>query len=370
MLGTKLALRTSSDYLRSKLTHQAGQSPWSRAAIALTCLALLSSGELNASTVSLTPTRTVTLTKKSGQLDAVVEGKGTALLVRDYSWSQDESKQTLEVYDGGTGRFLRSIGRAGRQPGSYVRLKDVWAANDGSIWIADLIGRVLHFSDQGELLGTRLIENPGYRLAGIAIDENNGVLYLAGCRPLKTYLNHGCSLIHRYSFPEIAHQSSFLETDPLAIERRYLPLEDYDLDLDSSGNLWVIDRPIFKVFRVDPTSGQSTAFALTSSKLVQSPAIPQPSTADENEFRRNESFLLDRVLVIEPWVAVSIRQPKGRGYLLALFDLDGNEVVKDLRSPGRLVGKTKRGELLFHDTTTDGFTIKFYQPTKIGHSKQ
>ena len=338
--------------------------PIANSLYALAFLLPVLTSPLGAATVVLSPVRSIELAKEAGQIDSVAEGQAGTLLVRDYSWRPQESNQRLEVYAEATGKFLRTIGRAGRQPGRFVRLKDVWVTNDGAAWVADLIGRLLHFSPSGELLHTRLIENPGYRVKAIVIDEERGALYLAGCLPLKTYLNEGCSLVHRYSYPALSYQQSFLTTDPLAIERRYHPLEDFDLDLDSSGKLWFVDRPIFKLFRVDPTDGTSVSFALTSPQFKKPAAIPPRTPSTENERRRRESFLVDRVLVVEPWVAVSVRHPGGNRYSLAIFDLKGNELSQHLKSPGRLVGKTKQGELMFHQPGAESFDIQMYKLTK------
>ncbi len=338
--------------------------PITNSLYALAFLVLALTSPLGAVAVKLNPVGSVKLAKEAGQIDSVVEGQAGTLLVRDYSWRTHESHQRLEVYEEASGKQLRTIGRAGRQPGRFVRLKDVWVTHDGAVWIADLIGRLLHFSPSGELRHTRLIENPGYRVKAIVVDEKHGALYLAGCLPLKTYLNEGCSLVHRYSYPELSYQQSFLATDPLAIERRYHPLEDFDLDLDSSGKLWFIDRPIFKLFRVDPENGASVSFPLTSPRFKKPAAIPPRTPSTENERRRRESYLIDRVLVVEPWVAVSVRHPEGHGYSLAIFDLEGNELSQHLKSPGRLVGKTRQGELIFHQSEAKNFVLQFFKLAK------
>ncbi len=144
---------------------------------------------------SLKLVRRTTLAKANGRVDQVVPLPSGGFLVRDADLL-NEHAQALEVYDA-KGGFVRKIGGFGRRPGSYQALKSI-AVNGDTIWVADLIGRLSFFNLQGRLLGTKLLQKPGFQVEGVALDEARGFAYLSGCLPRQVYLDRGCKVVHQY----------------------------------------------------------------------------------------------------------------------------------------------------------------------------
>lgn len=308
------------------------------------------------SRVTLNRVATRPINKPSGRIDQVVALPDGGFVIRDSGYS-NESTQAIEVYDR-EGRFRKKIGTFGRLPGQYYRLKAIALAADATIWAADVAGRVTRFDQDGQVVSTKLIQNPGYQLFGLALDEARGVFYLSGCLPKRIYLDLGCHLIHKYSLNNGDYQRSFLDTDPEALEKHLLSLEDYHLDIDGRSQIWAADGPIRKVFRVDPATGQTQSFSLTS--RVATPIVAINPTQRLGPAVYENSILIDRVLVIGGFVVVSIGQLKTAKYFLQVFSADGQQIAMDLNSPGRLVGKTQNNRLFFATSTPRGFEIAEY----------
>jgi hypothetical protein len=283
----------------------------------------------------------------AGGVDQVLEVPGWGYLVRDYNWQQEE-KQKLVLHDQ-RGEPVRTISSFGLGPERYVRLKDVAVGADGTIWIADL-SRLLRFSPNGEIQGTRLVQKPGYRVKGILLDEERDRLFLAGCLPTDTYTNRGCRLVHEYRLPEMRYVRSSVTTAPESIARNYLPLSEYDMAVDDEGDLWFVDAPVHRLVHLDPDTGSTRSLPIRTEAL-RSPE-PVGEFAPENEVLSQEdaSYLLDRLTVVGDLVVVSVKAPTRAGaspYLLQIFDREGRHLESDLEAPGRLVGTSEDGSLFF-----------------------
>lgn len=283
----------------------------------------------------------------TGGVDQVLELPGHGYLVRDYNWQQ-EKKQKLVLHDL-AGEPVRTIGSFGLGPERYVRLKDVAVADDGTIWIADLT-RLLRFSPDGELQGTRLVQKPGYRVKGILLDEERDRLFLAGCLPTDTYANRGCRLVHEYRLPDMEYVRSSITTAPESIARNYLPLSEYDMAVDGEGDLWFVDAPVHRLVRLDPDTGSTRSVPIRTEALHPPEPVGEFAPEDQVLAQEDASFLLDRLTVVDDLVVVSVKAPatsRGSRYLLQIFDRDGRHRVQDLEAPGRLVGTTEDGSLFF-----------------------
>lgn len=329
-----------------------------RAAILAGTLALIAAPA--AWSESLTPVRRTTLAKPKGRVDQVVPLASGGFLVRDADML-NEHTQALEVYEV-NGRFARKIGGFGPRPGSYQALKSIAVSGD-TIWVADLIGRLSFFDFQGRLLGTKLLQEPGFQVEGVAIDEARGFAYLSGCLPTQVYLDRGCKVVHQYALKDKRYIRSFLENDPQLKAWNTLAFSDNSLDVDQRGAVWAVDAPVLKVTRVDPGTGKAREFPLRSS--LAKPIGKIEAGSDKRAIYDN-SYLLERILAIGGHAVVAIRGPKGQDGLLAVFDEQGRQVVTDLRPPGTLVGKTRDGHLLFVKAVKGGFEIGEYALTLKG----
>lgn len=300
----------------------------------------------------LAPVRTSSLAKRTGRVDQAVPLPGGGFLVRDADFLK-EASQAVEVFDS-SGKLVRKIGGFGRRPGSYQALKQIALGSDGLIWVADLMGRISFFDLGGRLVDTKLIQAPGYQVEGMALDEPRGVYYLSGCLPVHTYLDRGCKVVHQYSLKDRKFLRSFLDSDPLIGQRNLLSFSDNALTVDDRGFVWAVDAPILKLSRVDPKSGKTDTFAVKSN--VAKPLGKIEPGADVDALYQS-AHLLEQVVAVGPLIVVSIRGPQ-ESYLLAAFDAQGRQVAVDLKPPGKLVGKTRRGTLLFASPTNGGFEIR------------
>jgi hypothetical protein len=259
---------------------------------------------------------------------------------------RNEQNQAIQLIDA-QGRFVRKIGSFGRAPGQYFRLTSIGVLRNGILWATDLRSRVMLFNEDGNLRQTFLIQSPGYDIKDLSLDEERGVFYLAGCLPTKTYLDLGCQLVHEYSISAGRYIRSFLETDPEAIRKRLLALENYHIDRDATGEIFAVDAPLFKLFVVDPRTAHSEAFPVVSkiASPVSSLETGQNSDYYDNAFEG--AFLLDTVQVVDANVIISIRRPHDSGYVLEVLCKNGRQVSTDVQPPGRLVGKGDTGNLYF-----------------------
>lgn len=312
--------------------------------------------------------RRVHLSKSTGDIDQVVPLPSGGLLVRDTDLLVQQ-RQTLEVYDG-SGRFARKIGKFGPAPGSYQALKSIAVARDGTIWVADLLGRISFFEPQGRLLGTKLIQEPGLQVEGIALDEARGFFYLSGCLPTRTYVELGCRTIHQYRMKDKKYLRSFHENDPDIQQKNLLSFSDNQLDVDSQGIVWAVDAPVMKLSRIDPRTGQVQRFPVRSAVAKAVQKLNLDAGAEALNTLHDKSYLLDRVLVAGGQVVVSIRNPKGIGWLLATFDPQGRQLTMDLKAPGMPVGKTKDGHLLFASPAKGGFELAESALPEVGGAAQ
>lgn len=301
------------------------------------------------------------LAKPAGRIDQATVLPDRGVLVRDSDFGHPET-QALELYDP-TGRRTRRIGGFGRSPGQFYRLKDVALTRKGEVWVADIVGRLSFFDLQGKILGTRLIQNPGFQVDGLALDEARGYFYLSGCLPKAVYLDGGCRLVHQFRLADKTYIRSFLETDPEVLEKGLFGLQDSLLSLDDQGRIYAADKPVFKLSRVDPSTGEVRVFPIRSRQVKPVPVVRDPAAA-RSVYR--SSFLVHRVLASGPYVVVSIRRPAQKGFLLEVFTQAGEQVGTDLEVPGTLVGKTRQGDLLFAGRTQRGYELTPYRIRPAG----
>ncbi|HEX5757666.1 MAG TPA: hypothetical protein VF121_00585 [Thermoanaerobaculia bacterium] len=307
--------------------------------------------------MQLTPAgEPITLAKAGGRVDEVIVLRDGTHVVRNSDFENAED-QSLELYDR-SGRLIRRLAGYGRSPGSFYRLKDVAVTAGTTIWAADIIGRLSFLDLRGKLLGTKLIQNPGYQVDGLAIDEGRGFFFLSGCLPTAGFLDRGCVLVHQYRIRDKAHARSFLPTDPDVLTKNHVALQDVAIALDGMGRVFAADAPVLKLNRVDPRSGATRTFPLRSRTLRPLPTLDKTSEAALRAYESSD--LIERIVVAEGYAVVSVRRPAKRGFLLAVFTLDGVQVGVDLPSPGELVGKTAEGKLLFARRVGTGHEITKY----------
>ena len=300
--------------------------------------------------------KSVTLDKTSGQVDQVEARPGGGFAIRDYTWDPPEA-QVIELFSEAGARESRIEGY-GHGAGKYIRLKDLAVAPDGSLWVADFgASRATHYGENGEVLGTLLLQNPSYRPVALAVDSDS--LYVAGCVAVDTYLNRGCELVHRYRLADRKFQETTLRTPEETVERGWAGRGGYDLDLAADGTLYFVHETTLTLFRRPP--GETTFTAVEVESGVAKPPAPltrdigtRPGGPDE---LLAASFTLDRVVAGKDHTAVSIRRPDDGGYLLAVFDADGQQVARDVPAPGRLVGSGPEGEWIFVRKEGGGFVL-------------
>lgn len=288
----------------------------------------------------------IVLNKRSGSVDQIVQLDSGRYVVLDATLDP-LSSQSVEIFDK-DGRSTRKIGRFGESAGAYYAVGNVGVTHrDGLIWVLDRKGRLSKFNADGVLKGTMLIQAPGYTPHGLVIDEAHGFFYLTGCVPERVYLDLGCLLVHQYNESSDKFQHSFVETEPVAVERHYLRIEDYQIDVAADGTVLVIDAPIRKVWRIGLRNGQVDNWPISSRVFEDIPKLDPTGREDLS----STYHLAERVFATGPYVVVSVRKPRNSGYLLQVFDAQGRQIAMDLEAPGRLVGKSNDG-LWFVDLRT------------------
>jgi len=309
-------------------------------------------------TFPFTKGRTVTIHKQKGGLDEAIELPSGQFLIRDSNFKQ-LFEQAVELYSP-QGKCERKIGSHGLAAGQYYAVKKLGFSREKQlIWVTDMQGRLTWFDLSGRLVNSMLLQKPGYRAFDLAVDEEHGVFYLTGCVAKNFYLDQGCYLIHQYNLATDAHQKSILETDPEAVQKNLLGIEDYLVDVDSGGLLYAVDAPIRKWWRIDPVKWSVDEFAIRSKAMT--PIAPlDPTQANTNVAQRN--YMIERVLATPRGVLLSVRRPDDSGYLLEIFALDGRQSGVDVRAPGRLAGRSSNGGLWFSRKTASGYELTEYIP--------
>jgi hypothetical protein len=302
--------------------------------------------------------RTILIQRPKGGLDEVLELPGGQFAIRDSNFKQ-LPQQAVGLYSP-QGQFQRAIGGYGQGPGQYFAVKQLgFSRQDQLLWVVDMQGRLSRFDLSGKLANTMLLQKPGYRAFGLAVDEAHRVFYMTGCVAKNYFLTDGCYLVHQYDIGKSSHLKSVLETDPLAMKNNYLGVEDYLVDVDAEGIVFAVDGPIHKLWRVDPAKWSIQEFTVRSKVMTPVPAVdpvkPNNDLADRN-------YLIERVLTSKRHVYLSVRAPGDGGYYLQTFTADGKQTGVDLPSPGRLVGKSNRGGFWFSRKTAAGFELTEYLP--------
>jgi hypothetical protein len=281
------------------------------------------------------------LAKTGGRVDQLIAAPGGQWLVRDASYDPAEA-QAVELYDA-QGRKLRKIGSFGHKPGEYFRLKDMDLAADGTLWVADIIGRVGLFRLDGQLVTTLLIQNPGFQVDSLVLPPGADFFYLGGCLPKKTYIEDGCRLAHRYSLADRRFAASFGESSPEVVPRGLLGLQDVLLASDDKGRIYVADAPILAVSRFEEGKPDGVTWPLP----LGAAQAPRPE-ANGRSPAYGTTFRIDRLVAVAPdLLAVSVAKPHDAGFLLTVLDAAGKPLLLEIPTAGRLVGKTAAGELLF-----------------------
>ncbi len=325
---------------------------WARQALIGALLFILgNSAGAEAAEFRLALVQRTLLVKPNGRVDQAIPLPKGGFLIRDADFEKERT-QAVEVYDAAGGR-LRQIGSFGQRPGSYYRLRAI-GLSAATVLAADLIGRVTFFSDQGAFLGTKLVQNPGLQIDSIAVDEERGFFYLGGCLPAGVYVDRGCRLVHQYRLKDKKYLRSFLKTDPETVSNGTTRLSDINVDTDAQGRVVAVDAPSFKVLRADPRSGGEEVFPIRSQKAKLAGKVVD--LKDAKALYRSVAQL-ERVVAAGRWVVVTVRLQQEAGFLLQVFDERGRQVAMDLTPPGKLVGKSAAGGLLFATRKAGGWEI-------------
>lgn len=284
------------------------------------------------------------LEKPSGGVDQAIQMPDGRFLIRDADFL-NETGQAIELYDE-AGKFVRKIGGFGRSPGQYYRLTDL-AVRDNEVWGIDFQDRRISvFGLDGELKRTRLVQVPAFQPTNLVLDEERGFVYLAGCLPTKTYLDLGCQLLHQYAIDDFKLKRSFWDTDPEALEKSLFSFEYYYIDSTDIGQIFAADAALFKLWRIDPESGEVQSYPIATQQAQPVTALLALNAGEPSKVYEI-AYLIDRLVVVKGRVIVSIREPRHSGYLLQVFDLEGNQIATDWEAPGRLVGKSADNRNLF-----------------------
>jgi len=290
--------------------------------------------------VSLLVIRTTVLSKADGDINQAVPLPDGGYLVRDANFGK-EREQRLEVFNR-QGHLIRKIGGFGPGSGEYRRLLDVAVQRDGTIWVAD-VTKILRFSSTGQFLDSILIQNPGYIVTAVGLDESRGSFYLGGCAMGNDYATKGCKQLHEYSITQGKYIQSLWQQDSAVSLGNLHQLQEYKIDVTPQGTVFGVDSVVHKVCRIDPHRQQVKDLPFHT-RLAKTPtALLAGQVADYYDRAFEEASFVDRVFALGPTVAVSIRLPYGGGEILELLTAEGGQLAEDLPLQGRLVGRSEEG---------------------------
>lgn len=299
--------------------------------------------------------RTIDLNKSKGQIDELVELPDGGFLVRDSTFDPLQS-QSVEVYSH-SGTLLRTIGRFGKEPGRYYALNKIaFSRRHNVVWVGDMMGRISRFDLSGRLIDTVLLQKPGYHPDDIVLDEERDRYYVTGCVALHFYLDLGCQIVHEYELSTNKYIRSFLETDPEAVAKKYFGIENYQIGVAPAGQLYAIDSPIPKLWKIVP--GSKVESFPVPSKVIE--RIPELDPTKDNSNVGAQHYLLHKLVVANRTVILSASKKGPDGNFLEVFSFDGRPIALDVPAPGLLLGKSPRDTLWFAQRSPSGFRVAEY----------
>lgn len=286
--------------------------------------------------------RTIVISPPPTQVDEVLELGSGMLAVRDSDWDLPD---TSGIYlFNSSGEFIRKIGRQGTGgPGTYRRLMGIARDRAGNIWAVDaLTKRVTVFDPGGKIEWTKLLMRFTAAFS-LRLDEPRGFIYVGGWLP--GWELGRSDMVHQYTLNGRKYVKSFLREDPSFVEKRLTGQAVVHMDVDAAGNVWAVQEPAFKVYRIDPGRGTLAAYAIRSRIASPPPRIEGGlSEAVVTPFW-NQHFFVSRVLVAGNLVVVSITRAEPRTEVWEVFDKSGRQIATDITPPGHLVGSSPGGRL-------------------------
>jgi hypothetical protein len=242
----------------------------------------------------------------------------------------------------------------------------------GNIWVADRGQRRLQqFSPLGKQVGSMLLQMPGLLPHGIAFGRSGDRLYLGGCNPKDTGPFQGCkSLVHRRLLTGVAKTTGYLPSDRQkgwnATDKSHYRLNYEWLAVGDVAQREIVaytNLSARRVWLIDFDQETDTEVSLEA----YIPAIPATHKPEEATAAFLGRPLIDHLTSIGPKFYVSVRNQTRAG--IGLIEVDGSgQITKTWTNgilPGRLVGKSARGYLVFEY----GNRLRFIYPKAIGKVK-
>lgn len=229
-------------------------------------------------------------------------------------------------------------------------------AFDGThVWLLDAQGWLLAVDRELRVIERRPLqgEHPFPRYAdSLAIDPQGLRFWIAGCHPLRTYLDQGCLELHEYQGTDLRHVRSALETSPYGNSLEEQPALDVKLvRISPGGARWVVFSSWYRALGwVQPNGSQNWRPLDWEQWLPPFPRRPKSGAGAE---------FFERLLKIvgiyfpegEKAVIVAYDPPKQRSILTG-FDPSG-KALWQRELPGRVVGFERGGWKIAHRVGRD-----------------
>jgi hypothetical protein len=260
-------------------------------------------------------------------------------------------------------------GAGSQGAGNVYVLGQIAEDSEGALWFADAgQRRLLKFSIEGKSLGSTLLQMPGLITHAIDFSRDGKKLYLGGCNPSDRGPYQGCrSLVHRRSTSALGQTLGYLSSDRQkgwkATEKSHYRLSDDWIAVTGSPNHETVaytNLSARRVWIVDFDKQTDVEIALDSFM----PEVPAVRTPEEAGAIVLSKPLIFHLTSLGSGVFVGIKNQPRSGVGLIQIDVKGR-IVKTWPSadlPGRLVGKSRRGHLVFEY----GNRLRFISPNQIG----
>ncbi len=278
-------------------------------------------------------------------IEKVIEVAPGVLVVLDADrpfWIPERKLYTINVKANQVKELKLSLA----QGASPILLIDIATSGSPNEFLVSDIGghRLFRFDLNGKQMWSKWLQNPGIAPHGITMSGDLKSVNVGACKPVKYFVDDGCTLLHEYSLPDGNYIGGTIETDPIAVQNKLLALETYRLDSIERKGLLFADSAVRKLFVRDASGKKIRTFDIKSNILkpipLQNPAAGVPNWSSQ--------YTMMAVLSTKSGHTAVFRGPKPMEDLVFVVNpLTGKQIVTDRTVAGNVVGRSLDRKYLF-----------------------
>lgn len=315
-------------------------------------LAAFFSQAVKASSPKLELRSTLPLMKTGGLVsEALLDTSRGLVWIRDFELTNDGvSSQSLEAYSR-SGKLLAHLDAS--QSG-FFSLIDIELDPSGQLWALDYGGRVSIFKKPFDLAATHLLAaktSYPYYPGSIAIDPRRKLAYVTGCWPLGETLSSGCLELHTYRLPGFEKSQSFLKSPPAEGDRRLASRMGLVAVEESSGAVFYARLAAPEVLRLEPPDWKPKKLPLEKWSF-------EPSYYHADWMKAAK---ITALIALDRYVVLGIDHPKEARSSVVFFSPSGELLGGMEVAPGRLVGHSTDGALIFASNKDGHWILSLYE---------